>query len=319
LKEVNLEKRYIDSCTPQWKEKLEIGLKGRTLFKREGGDRFFILDPSEARSLRNIPFNKEQTAVNFEQVANTEKKKSKLLEYFGWVIFNPHVNENPKSLEKAMRTVITYGHDNPKVNAGAGYVPEDGEEENKKGKKENVIYVIQILDGYLNFVLAIDAIFKVNRLEKVKMLRQRYKHNDHAFPPDELENLINDLPSEAKEFEHPLLSCFFAIAHELGHICYDHVFSPRYEDRTLDESRNMERDADSFASSVINRAEFSSDLFSSQLKTYIAWTIVEKEGGKVEPGTHPLSYERLINFVRNNSALAKNLGIDESWIIRIFG
>lgn len=314
LTQVDLKTRYIDAHKINWLRRIQEELKGRYLSVEElvKSDSFLVSGFPKSKNVERISFAKdEKGSVGLEEVLKVSKRESKLKELFGWVIHNPHVHENEKWPEKALRTLPFYDDRNPEVNASAIAIKND--------RGEFLYYVIAICDGLLNFMLAIDAFFKVEMVKKITLLGEMYKKNNQSFSSEDLVTLIDKLPSAAKEFEHPLLSCFFVIAHELGHICYDHVFSPTYKERTLDESRIMERHADGFAASVVERAEFSNELFLSQLKSFIAWAIIEKEGGTVEPGTHPLGNERLKNYIRDNSELSKSLGIDEKWVTEVFG
>lgn len=244
---------------------------------------------------------------SLDQLIDKNRKKSMVQEVFGMVANNPHVTENPAFNQKAMLTYPIYDPEEMAVNAFAAFEPE---------KK---VYLIVFFDGYLNFMLAVEAIFKMKMYDRLTRLGEQLKKSQYHFPPYELASVLEELPKEAKSFDKPFVSCFETIAHELGHICYDHVFGPGYSGMTLDESRNMERDADSFASSIINRSLFNKDIFDSFIKCCIAWAVVEKVGGRVEPHTHPLAYERLLNSIRNNSALAKKMGIDEDLVKRLFG
>lgn len=240
---------------------------------------------------------------SLHRVLSKEKKGSKLNELFGIVRYNPHVTENPVFNSLAENVRFFYDDENMGVNAFADIF---------KGRP-----VIAVYDGYLNFMLAVDAIFAAKKLDRLITLGERYLGSNYKFSLYELACVIDDLPTDAKNFENPYISCFETIAHEMGHVCYSHIFSPGYSNMTADESRNMERDADSFASSVINRSIFGREMFIAHLKCCISWTVVEKVGGRVEPKTHPLASERLINAVKSNSALASQVGIDEEFVLRL--
>ena len=107
----------------------------------------------------------------------------------------------------------------------------------------------------------------------------------------------------------------FVIAHELGHVVYGHVFGPGYDNQSIDISRNQERDADSFASSVIASSRFAPFLVQGQILALYVFALSENESGEsVEPGTHPLAVERLKNAIRSNSEIAKEMGLTEAMI-----
>ena len=98
----------------------------------------------------------------------------------------------------------------------------------------------------------------------------------------------------------------FTIAHEAGHLSMAHVLSPGYGSKPLDISRNQEREADSFASSVIASSPFGEYVFIGRLFELYARASCEKNRRET---THPLSIERLQNLIKANPALASSLGI----------
>ena len=107
----------------------------------------------------------------------------------------------------------------------------------------------------------------------------------------------------------------YVIAHELGHIVYGHIYGPGYDGQPIDVSRNQERDADSFASSVIASSRFRPFLLQGQLAALFVLAIHELEAGSdTEPGTHPLALERLLNAIRSNSEAAEELGITDELV-----
>jgi len=242
-----------------------------------------------------------------ENIAGPPVKNVRLEEAIAMVFHNPHVTDNPAFSAKAQLTRTFYDNENMGLNAFADLGP------NEEG------YVIVLFDGYMNFMIAVDAIFAVKAYDRFGDLGLKIKENGYQFSLANLASFFHTLPRGPAGFEKSFLSCFETIAHELGHICYDHVFGPGYDNMSLDEARNMERDADSFAASVINRSLFSKEFFISHLKTCVAWSVVEKVGGYVEPGTHPLATERLTNAIRSNSEMARELGVDESFVRNIFG
>ena len=97
------------------------------------------------------------------------------------------------------------------------------------------------------------------------------------------------------------------LAHEVGHHVLGHLmsFSPR---ENLEVERNQEREADSFASSVISCSPFSEYTFAGTLFWHYALAVLTDEGSDTHR-SHPLSRERFQNFVRNNRAAAAAFGI----------
>ncbi|MBR4172082.1 MAG: hypothetical protein IKR48_10560 [Kiritimatiellae bacterium] len=97
------------------------------------------------------------------------------------------------------------------------------------------------------------------------------------------------------------------LAHEVGHHVLGHLMSFSQREN-LEVERNQEREADSFASSVISCSPFSEYTFAGTLFWHYALAVLTDEGTDMHR-SHPLSRERFRNFVRNNRAAAAALGI----------
>lgn len=111
------------------------------------------------------------------------------------------------------------------------------------------------------------------------------------------------------------------LAHELGHVCLDHLFGPGYEDyrqlERLDIARNQEREADSFAASVMATSPYRAHRLRAQISAWLVRaysTLTSRENR-----THPADFERLRNLIRNNEDAARELGLDESLIDELVG
>lgn len=96
------------------------------------------------------------------------------------------------------------------------------------------------------------------------------------------------------------------LAHEVGHLALGHLYGRSVN---LEISRNQEREADSFASSVISSSPFGDQLVLGTILWELVWVWQEKQGGMVAT-THPLSSERLADLIRANPSSASELGID---------
>ena len=96
------------------------------------------------------------------------------------------------------------------------------------------------------------------------------------------------------------------IAHEAGHQALCHTLNTS-EKVNLDISRNQEREADSFASSVIASSPFGEYILAGTLFWHYA--LAMQQGDSAVATTHPLSKERFENFVRANQELAASMGI----------
>ncbi len=95
------------------------------------------------------------------------------------------------------------------------------------------------------------------------------------------------------------------LAHEAGHLALGHLYRSEGGGNN-DISRNQEREADSFASSVIASSPFGEYILAGTLFWHYALAQLE-DGGRAT--THPLSKERFDNFVRANPDLAEEFGL----------
>lgn len=93
------------------------------------------------------------------------------------------------------------------------------------------------------------------------------------------------------------------LAHEAGHHSLGHLHGGM---DALEVSRNQEREADSFAASVMSVSPLGKYMLHGKLLYY---AIDAKVGGG--GGTHPYSKERFDNLVRANPVLARSLGLGE--------
>lgn len=98
------------------------------------------------------------------------------------------------------------------------------------------------------------------------------------------------------------------LAHEVGHHVLGHLDRTGGMAKNDEITRNQEREADSFASSVISSSPFGEYVFAGTLLWHYALANKQQERGSVE-GTHPLSLERLENLIRANPDKAKEMGI----------
>ena len=96
------------------------------------------------------------------------------------------------------------------------------------------------------------------------------------------------------------------IAHEAGHQALCHTLNTS-EKVNLDISRNQEREADSFASSVMASSPFGEYILAGTLFWHYA--LAMQQGDSAVATTHPLSKERFENFVRANPELAASMGM----------
>lgn len=98
------------------------------------------------------------------------------------------------------------------------------------------------------------------------------------------------------------------LAHETGHLALGHLLSDGSSKPNSEISRNHEREADSFASSVISASPFGEYIFAGTL--FMHYALAMQSDGESDAGrSHPLSRERFENFVRANRDKAAAMGI----------
>ena len=97
------------------------------------------------------------------------------------------------------------------------------------------------------------------------------------------------------------------LAHECGHHSLGHLLAFR-EKANLEIDRNEEREADSFASSVISASPFGEYIFAGTLFWHYAMAM-QGDADSDLASNHPLSRERFENFVRANAEKAAAMGI----------
>lgn len=97
------------------------------------------------------------------------------------------------------------------------------------------------------------------------------------------------------------------LAHESGHHALGHLLSVSAK-KNLEIERNQEREADSFASSIISASPFGEYIFAGTLFWHYA-IAAQADGASDRTSDHPLSRERFENFVRANAEKAAAMGI----------
>ena len=93
-----------------------------------------------------------------------------------------------------------------------------------------------------------------------------------------------------------------ALAHEVGHLTLGHLYGPRYGEQNPEISRNGERQADLFASSVISASPFGQYMFEGALLSHLVCAALDGAEESYSSRTHPYSRERLVNFMQQNKA-----------------
>ena len=134
--------------------------------------------------------------------------------------------------------------------------------------------------------------------------------NEGIFPISSMQEVINEMEYDIsgqiaiESKAYAAGGILSVIAHEQGHICLSHTLR---EDRSDEISRNDERQADLFASSVSITTPFSGHIALAGLFVQVIFTWL---GGNNETATtHPISRERVYNTVNANDVALKSVGI----------
>lgn len=110
----------------------------------------------------------------------------------------------------------------------------------------------------------------------------------------------------------------FVVAHEVGHIAYGHTLG---EQANFEVSRNQERDADSFAASVLSSSPFREHLFLGQVFVTIIFAWLDKSGGQKQATSHPLGRERFFSALRSHQDAAREaaqqFGLSEEILVAL--
>ena len=240
-----------------------------------------------------------------------QPSEAELAQLFEYVRSAANVKENLQyaSIMKDVR--FFYLADNDTMNAYASL-----KQLNKD--KDEWHRVIVLLGGAVRFSkvasLAVAAHLSGDKQAPVRLVRVLNGADLGKFDLDTVVRLVNAadlaaaLANETVQAKAKSVSAGMILgilAHEAGHHALGHTLNTS-EKVNLDISRNQEREADSFASSVIASSPFGEYILAGTLFWHFA--LASQQGDAVAT-THPLSKERFENFVRANAELAASMGI----------
>ena len=112
-----------------------------------------------------------------------------------------------------------------------------------------------------------------------------------------------------------------SLAHEMGHQSLGHLHGGGYGNKRPEVSRNQEREADLFESSVMSESSFGQYMFEGELLNYLVFAALDGmekiAGKKYWDRTHPYSRERLLNFMQQNQSKVAALKFSAEDIINM--
>jgi len=130
-----------------------------------------------------------------------------------------------------------------------------------------------------------------------------------------LTSIDEKICDEARSIEAGMILA--VLSHEVGHLALGHLFRDGKSEDNLEIARNREREADSFASSVISASPFGTHMFEGFFLFHFAMACSERFNTDDRKMDHPSSCERLVNFVRQNRGRAEALGVTEHDVERL--
>lgn len=236
--------------------------------------------------------------------------KAELVQLFEFTRNSSHVRENMLYAQILDATQFVYAPEDDKLNAYATMVP--------GGAGEGMRPIVLFKGGAARFgrvaALAVAAMRGGDREAGARFLALIRQYGLQTIDLDWALCMVNEggvapvlLDDRALATAKSVSAGLFLgiLAHEAGHLALGHLHG-RGATENNDISRNQEREADSFASSIIAASPFGEYILSGMLLFLYASAQLE-EGARAT--THPLSKERFDNFVKANPDLAAEFGL----------
>ena len=238
--------------------------------------------------------------------------RGKVRYWFNQVLISPHVVGNEKYFNCAKGIALNYEKDNSIVNAFAHFKDD-----------ERRTPCITVCGGIILFsrLASLAAAAQVRRKDGsfVRFLRALRPKDCDVMDGERAVELIRrlgllsgqdaqstgDILIQAEAISDGMM--IGVLAHELGHHAFSHLSG---EKGTSPISRNQEREADSFASSVIEASSSRQQFLQGTLIWHYALAQME-EANSATATTHPASRERYEDFIQRNANVAHSLGIEE--------
>ena len=233
---------------------------------------------------------------------------------YGYVVNAPFVTENVQYSDRLKDIPFVYFATNDIVNAAAGrrIVEKDG----KKGIAFHTVF----FGGAARYARLVGLAAALQDAGHKDMLKKFVAAMPRRFcarcGEDDCVEFITEnglAPAVADEkirqraVSYSSGTIVSVLAHECGHHALGHLLSFS-EKANLEINRNQEREADSFASSIISASPFGEYIFAGTLFWHYA-VAMQGDGGTDTRSNHPLSRERFENFVRANAEKAAAMGI----------
>jgi len=258
----------------------------------------------------------------FDEQLHLETNSEDILQIAQFVFYSTHVRNNKLYKQRAETTTLKYFPDENIVNAFATDQPIDDIDADPP--------LIAVFGGLAHAIklastgLGYDAAENTSEAREtfialIKSIGHRIVENEGDFSDDDVYDIydsfsmdtkINGGEAIRKARSYAAAMNMAVIAHELGHIALGHTLGSGSH-ANYEISRNQEREADSFASSVASASPFSDYIVAGGIFWWVILTWVESSSGQSSETTHPHSRERLMDYIRANKDQAGGIGIDE--------
>ena len=240
--------------------------------------------------------------------------EAEMLQLYGYVVQAPFVVENLQYRDRISKADFGYIATNDMVNAFAG------RRFNEENGEKTLAFHTVIFGGAARYARMVGLAAAVQDAGEEGVLGRFITH----MPPymcaecaegkciaylrrSGLAEYLSDPSIRQRAISYSSGTIVSVLAHESGHHALGHLLSTS-ERTNLEIERNQEREADSFASSVISACPFGEYIFAGTLFWHYALA-AQTDGRDDLKRSHPLSKERFENFVRANAEKAASMGI----------
>jgi hypothetical protein len=244
------------------------------------------------------------------------EQDGRIKEIKSMIFNNRHFQHNLEWRAKVEKTDFWFDWKNEQVNASARVL--DEEEAHSSGDK--YLYLIRVHGGFVNFAYAIVSAYQKDQAaegfyhtEMLGKVVRILKETNGNFGVPQSQTLLSDRDQLSKYGTAAFKIVYHCIAHELGHICYGHVYGPGYGYRATAANIGQEHDADSFACSLIAESSFKEELWRGLIQFMIVQAAIQFVSQKEDPDTHPLYIDRLKAAIGRFPDLARAHRISEKW------
>jgi hypothetical protein len=310
---------------------------------RSREERLDMPDLSSAKNLNNpsaaskVPDKSRDILIEAEKIKHEIHKvfrdqESSLKEMLAILFNNRHILDNPQFAMKSKLVFFWPDLGNDTVNANAWWL-QDGEREEYKlanNREIDAEYVsrIRLYGGYVNFAYAVSSTYNdtfdgnksynqdLYDLDRLSKIIERFKQNNRkSFSIFDLIDALRLIPHEnldlVKYGQYAYGIVYECIAHELGHICYDHISGPGYDISSKYTNIGQEYDADSFAYQVIGNSILKNNFIGSLIRFLTVKAAIVNPSKLSDPTTHPHFIDRLKMLINRFPELKKEYDIYE--------